>query len=62
MKIGQEHFDRWLKLFDETIDRHFEGYMTADAKKRAELMAGMFFGKLQRMANGADKIIVSYEE
>jgi hemoglobin len=58
LKIGPEHFDRWLQLFYETIDSHFEGAMAADAKKRAELMAGMFLNRLQKMTNGADKVIV----
>ncbi len=58
LKIGPEHFDRWLQLFYETIDGHFEGAMAVDAKKRAELMAGMFLNRLQKMTNGADKVIV----
>lgn len=49
LKIGTEHFTRWLKLFYETIDRHFEGEMAAGAKNRAELMAYMFLNRLQKM-------------
>ncbi|MEO6849122.1 MAG: group III truncated hemoglobin [Mucilaginibacter sp.] len=58
LKVGHEHFDRWLKLFNETIDSHFEGDMAANAKNRAELMAFMFLNRLQKMDGGADKVII----
>ena len=58
LAIGPEHFERWLELFFETIDKHFEGDMAADAKNRAVLMAGMFLNKLQKMTGGPDKVIV----
>ncbi|HEY4327566.1 MAG TPA: group III truncated hemoglobin [Mucilaginibacter sp.] len=58
LEIGPEHFDRWLKLFNETIDRHFEGDMAANAKNRAELMAFMFLSRLQKMNGGSDKVII----
>ena len=37
--IEQKHFDRWLKLWFETIDAHFEGKNADAAKRRAEKMA-----------------------
>ena len=37
--IEQKHFDRWLKLWFETIDAHFEGKNADTAKRRAEKMA-----------------------
>lgn len=58
LKIGPEHFTRWLKLFNETIDRHFEGEMAAVAKNRAELMAYMFLTRLQKTAGESDKVTV----
>jgi len=58
LKIGPEHFARWLKLFYETIDRHFKGEVAADAKNRAELMAYMFLNRLQKMAGGPDKVVM----
>jgi hemoglobin len=48
LKIGPEHFTRWLDLFNETIDRYFEGEMATDAKNRAQLMAYMFLNRLQK--------------
>jgi Truncated hemoglobins len=58
LKIGPKHFDRWLKLFNETIDGNFEGDMATNAKNRAELMAFMFLSRLQKMEGGSDKVIV----
>lgn len=58
LKIGQEHFNRWLELFYETIDKHFEGFIAEDAKHRAELMANMFLYRLQQMNGDPNKIIV----
>ena len=50
LQIEQDHFDRWLKLFAETINTHFEGPVAQDAQKRAGLMAEMFLSRL-RYAN-----------
>jgi|SRR6185312_9886304 len=47
LKIEQEHFDRWLALFAETIDTHFEGPVAGDAKNRAGIMAEMFLHRLR---------------
>ncbi|WP_353137490.1 group III truncated hemoglobin [Pseudopedobacter sp.] len=35
LKIEKIHFDRWLFLFDQTIDELFTGEIAANAKKRA---------------------------
>ena len=57
LKIEKVHFERWLFLFDETIDQYFDGEMATDVKKRAHLMAQMFLNRLQGMSFGADKVI-----
>jgi len=57
LKIEQEHFDRWLSLFAETIDAHFEGAVADDTKKRAGLMAEMFLHRLRHMGT-PDTVIV----
>lgn len=57
LKIGEEHFGRWLVLFGETIDTHFEGPVADDTKKRAGLMAEMFLHKLRYMAD-AKRVLV----
>jgi len=58
LKIERKHFERWIALFNETIDAHFEGPMAEDAKKRAVLMADTFIARLQQMTAGPSKIIV----
>jgi len=58
LPINQEHFDRWLVLFEETIDAHFEGEMATDTKKRAGLMAVMFVSKLNHMKGGPGTVLV----
>lgn len=58
LAIEQPHFDRWLELFNETIDRHFKGFVATDAKNRAILMANIFLSRLQNMTGRSDKIIV----
>jgi len=40
------HFERWLLLFNETIDTHFSGTMADDAKWRASIMADNFMRRL----------------
>ena len=47
LPISPQHFSRWLELFGQTIDRHFEGATAEDAKKRAGLMSALFQHKLK---------------
>ncbi|RFZ85135.1 group III truncated hemoglobin [Mucilaginibacter terrenus] len=56
LPIGTEHFIRWIKLFNQTIDGHFQGQVAATAKNKAELMSVLFQNKLQ-YAKGQKKII-----
>lgn len=58
LAIEGKHFDRWLSLFSETIDAHFEGRIAIDAKNRAQLMSAMFLSRLQGMTGGPGKVIV----
>mgnify|MGYP000951167086 CR=1 FL=1 len=44
--LTNDHFDRWKSLFYETLDELFEGDKVAEAKKRAELMAGLMLYKI----------------
>lgn len=46
LPLEQRHFDRWLALFDQTLDKHFEGPVADDAKARAAKMAVMFLSKI----------------
>ncbi|PWK78387.1 hemoglobin [Mucilaginibacter oryzae] len=56
--INAGHFERWLELFNQTIDSHFAGPMANDAKNRAGLMAAMFQSKLANLKGGPERVIV----
>ncbi|HEY8387345.1 MAG TPA: group III truncated hemoglobin [Parasegetibacter sp.] len=47
LPISKEHFDRWLLLFRQTLDEHFEGPKADEAKWRAWKMAEMFNAKIE---------------
>ena len=58
LAINQDHFDRWLVLFNETIDANFEGDMAVDTKERAALMAALFRSKLSHMKGRPGTVLV----
>ncbi|WP_317206482.1 group III truncated hemoglobin [Allomuricauda sp. M10] len=43
------HFDRWKRLFLETVDDNFMGKKASEAKFRAEKMAEMFQIKIEHL-------------
>lgn len=47
LPIEKKHFDRWLKLFNETIDELFAGQVADEARWRANKMAEMFQIKIK---------------
>jgi hemoglobin len=47
LPIQEEHFNRWLKLWGQTVDQFFEGDVAEEAKWRGERMAGVFLSKLE---------------
>jgi hemoglobin len=46
LPIKNQHFDRWLLLFKETVDEHFDGQKAEEVKMRAESIASIFQHKL----------------
>ena len=56
--LQRPHFERWLQLFNETIDAHFEGAMAEDTKRRADIMATLFISKIESMRGGANSVII----
>jgi hemoglobin len=46
MDLHQEHFDRWLALFNKSIDTLFEGPKASEAKQKANTMAILFMSKI----------------
>ena len=47
LPLKEQHFDRWMELFVETIDENFAGEVADDAKMRAVKMGKLFLSKLQ---------------
>ena len=58
LPIKEQHFERWILLFQETIDALFVGEMAENTKKKAETMAIMFLSKLKAMRGGPTRVIV----
>lgn len=46
LPIGQEHFSKWIELFNNTVDEHFEGDKAEEIKARARSVAQVFQHKM----------------
>lgn len=46
--MAQSHFDRWLKLWDETVAELFEGPVALQAKQKAQSMAFLIHAKTMK--------------
>ncbi|MEN7550312.1 group III truncated hemoglobin [Rapidithrix thailandica] len=46
--LQQVHFERWVELFEETVNELFEGEKAEEAKKRAQLMSQLMFYKVEK--------------
>jgi len=44
--LKEEHFDRWLALWNDTVDSLFTGERADEAKNRASLMKNLIFMKV----------------
>lgn len=51
LPVDKNHFERWIKLFHETLDEHFYGDVAEEAKWRSERMAEMFLLKINYYKN-----------
>ncbi len=47
IKLEKEHFDRWLELWNGTIDALYAGEMADHAKNKAALMANLIHLKVE---------------
>ena|ERR1700761_1123761 len=45
--LRQEHFERWLVLWCQTVDEYYDGPIAAAAKVHALRLANAFYGRLQ---------------
>lgn len=46
LPVEKKHFDRWVNLFHQTVDKRFEGPQANEAKWRATKMAQLFESKI----------------
>jgi hemoglobin len=51
LPVMRDHFDRWLELFNATVDELFEGKMADEAKKRAQVIGLTFWSKIAHSRN-----------
>ena len=54
LEISKEHFDRWILLFNETVDELFVGVIAENAKKRASSIA-----KIMKAVKGISDVEVN---
>lgn len=47
LPVSESHFERWIELFNITVDELFQGEKSKEAKWRAEKMADMFQSKIE---------------
>ncbi len=48
--MEQEHFERWLKLWKETLDENFQGEKAEMALQKAQQIAGLMAFKVKQHA------------
>ncbi|HQV00934.1 MAG: group III truncated hemoglobin [Bacteroidia bacterium] len=53
LPVNAAHFERWVKLFSETIDMLFEGEKANRAKWQGDRMATMFLSKIEYYRNNS---------
>ncbi len=46
LNLGAKDFDRWISLFNQTIDKNYSGPIADEAKRRAGTIAQVFQYKL----------------
>lgn len=46
LPVDGQHFERWIELFYETLDEHFQGPVAEEAKRRSLIMANTFYSRL----------------
>jgi hemoglobin len=46
LPLSAKHFERWLALFNETLDENFSGLKAEEAREKANNIAGIFKFKM----------------
>lgn len=49
--LGREQFDRWLALFEESVDELFAGEKAGHIKRCAEDMANVIHGRIHKISD-----------
>jgi len=47
LPVQKIHFERWVRLFNETMDGLYDGEKASRAKKQGQLMAELFLSKIE---------------
>lgn len=47
-KLLPVHFERWIKLWEKTINHNFKGEKAEEAKKRAKMMSELMMFKIKQ--------------
>jgi len=58
LPVEIEHFQRWIKLFHETLNEHFQGELAEEAKWRSERMAEMFLQRIRYFKDRSTKPLI----
>ncbi|TRZ41696.1 group III truncated hemoglobin [Robertkochia solimangrovi] len=58
LPVSKDHFDRWMMLFEQTVDEQFIGEKAEEAKWRAGKMAEMFQYKIEYFRNNGVKPLI----
>lgn len=58
LPIEKKHFEKWLALFQATIDDLFTGKLAEEAKWRSNKMAEMFLYKIEYYKDNSAKPII----
>jgi len=56
LPVEKKHFERWVKLFKDTVDEHFSGKIAEEAKSRASSISEIFQYKIKIIKGGEAKI------
>lgn len=54
IRLEEQHFNRWLELFDSTVDELYKGKIADMAKKRARSIAALMLIKMEQGNKGLD--------
>jgi hemoglobin len=58
LPVDIEHFNRWLDLFNATVDEFFEGEKAERAKWQGQRMAEMFHHKIRYFRDNSSKPLI----